>query len=123
MAKSIRSKWKRKCRAIKRVRYGEKELERLKKTIANDPLSKKEVKDLIPDVEEVANVKTPAEVKNKEQTVSMDLDEIKKDFNSKTLRDKNGAFPIWVHPRKIKSGKKKNKKKKNTKKGVKRNNK
>lgn len=123
MAKSIRSKWKRKCRAIKRVRYGEKELERLKKTIANDPLNKKEVKDLIPDVEEVANVKTPAEVKNNEQTVSMDLDEIKKDFNSKTLRDKNGAFPIWVHPRKIKSSKKKNKKKKNTKKGVKRNNK
>lgn len=33
MAKSIRSKWKRKCRAIKRERYGAKELERLKKTL------------------------------------------------------------------------------------------
>lgn len=33
MAKSIRSKWKRKCRAIKRERYAEKELARLKKTL------------------------------------------------------------------------------------------
>lgn len=33
MAKSVRSKWKRKCRAIKRERYGAKELERLKKTL------------------------------------------------------------------------------------------
>lgn len=30
MAKSIRSKWKRKMRAIKRERYGKKELEKLK---------------------------------------------------------------------------------------------
>lgn len=33
MAKSLRSKWKRKCRAIKRERYAEKELVRLKKTL------------------------------------------------------------------------------------------
>lgn len=33
MAKSLRSKWRRKCRAVKRVRYGVKELERLKKTL------------------------------------------------------------------------------------------
>lgn len=30
MAKSIRSKWRRKMRAIKRIRYGVKELDRLK---------------------------------------------------------------------------------------------
>lgn len=30
MAKSLRSKWKRKMRAAKRERYGEKELKRLK---------------------------------------------------------------------------------------------
>lgn len=29
MAKSLRSKWKRKMRAVKRERYGEKELKRL----------------------------------------------------------------------------------------------
>jgi hypothetical protein len=36
MAKSLRSKWRRKCRAIKRVRYGAKELIRLKKTLGID---------------------------------------------------------------------------------------
>lgn len=33
MAKSLRSKWRRKCRAVKRERYQVKELERLKKTL------------------------------------------------------------------------------------------
>lgn len=33
MAKSMRSKWKRKCRAVKRERYAVKELARLKKTL------------------------------------------------------------------------------------------
>lgn len=36
MAKSLRSKWRRKCRAVKRIRYGQKELERLKKTLGID---------------------------------------------------------------------------------------
>lgn len=42
MAKSLRSKWRRKCRAIKRERYAEKELVRLKKTlgIENDNASR-----------------------------------------------------------------------------------
>lgn len=35
MAKSIRSKWRRKMRAIKRIRYGVKELDRLKKMLVN----------------------------------------------------------------------------------------
>lgn len=33
MAKSLRSKWRRKCRAVKREKYGVKELARLKKTL------------------------------------------------------------------------------------------
>lgn len=36
MAKSLRSKWRRKCRAVKRERYGVKELARLKKTLGMD---------------------------------------------------------------------------------------
>lgn len=36
MAKSLRSKWRRKCRAVKRERYAAKELERLKKTLGVD---------------------------------------------------------------------------------------
>ncbi|XP_015915426.2 protein LLP homolog isoform X1 [Parasteatoda tepidariorum] len=35
MAKSLRSKWKRKMKAVKRVRYGEKELKRLKSILPN----------------------------------------------------------------------------------------
>lgn len=69
MAKSIRSKWKRKCRAIKRVRYGEKELERLKKTLANDPLNHKTEK-----LEEIANVVTASEIREAAQTEQMDVD-------------------------------------------------
>lgn len=38
MAKSIRSKWKRKMRAVKRERYGQKELEKLKTIVSKDPL-------------------------------------------------------------------------------------
>jgi hypothetical protein len=34
MAKSLRSKHKRKMRAVKRIRYGEKELVKLKETVA-----------------------------------------------------------------------------------------
>lgn len=33
MAKSLRSKWRRKCRAVKREKYGVKELAQLKKTL------------------------------------------------------------------------------------------
>lgn len=121
MAKSIRSKWKRKCRAVKRIRYGAKELDRLKKVLANDPLAK----NIITNVEQeqkkgdnlsdsVINVELAST--EPEQTSSMDIDEIKKEFNPRTLRDKNGAFPVWLHPRKIKSTKK-NKKKKSNKKG------
>lgn len=43
MAKSLRSKWKRKCRAIKRERYGAKELERLKKTLGVDENGAKDI--------------------------------------------------------------------------------
>lgn len=53
MGKSLRSKWKRKCRAIKRERYKVKELERLKKTLGIDENG-------IPDVEmsEISKIAT-----------------------------------------------------------------
>ena len=41
MAKSLRSKWKRKMRAIKRVRYGEKENKVLEKMVHNTEERKK----------------------------------------------------------------------------------
>ena len=49
MAKSLRSKWRRKCKAIKRERYGAKELARLKKTLGigeNTPGSDSEMNEI-----------------------------------------------------------------------------
>lgn len=62
MAKSLRSKWRRKCRAVKRERYGEKELARLKKTLGideNAPVDSdmKEISDIAtgkPSIERIA---------------------------------------------------------------------
>lgn len=52
MAKSLRSKWRRKCRAIKRERYAVKELARLKKTLGIDANESKDVE--MADISEIA---------------------------------------------------------------------
>lgn len=120
MAKSIRSKWRRKMRAVKRERYGKKELERLKKTVAvtTDAAASASTTEMI-DVSDVAKVVTKEEILAKKQKVEETNDEVemevevgKRRFNSKTLRDQNGTYPIWVHPRKIRKHKKEKKKNK-----------
>nr|CAH7756644.1 unnamed protein product [Callosobruchus chinensis] len=110
MAKSIRSKWKRKCRAVKRERYGKKELERLKKTlgIVDEPGKSSDVP--MKESEEIITFTTADEIKKKrdEPKDIMDvseMDDIQKKFNPKTLRNENGAYPVWLHPRKVKKGK------------------
>ncbi|RZC33773.1 Laps domain containing protein [Asbolus verrucosus] len=109
MAKSIRSKWKRKCRAIKRERYGKKELERLKKTLGIDGQSKDVDMTEISEIAKVTDAKT---IKKKEAEDSqMDTNTNKRVFNSKTLRDQHGTYPVWLHPRKIVSKKSKKAKK------------
>lgn len=52
MAKSLRSKWRRKCRAIKRERYGVKELARLKKTLGIDENAPTDIE--MPEISEIA---------------------------------------------------------------------
>lgn len=111
MAKSIRSKRRRKMRAIKRERYGKKELDRLKKTLGIEETQTNEVN--MEEIAEVVTFITPAEV-NKKKTVNandtdiMDVLEVNniKKFNPKTLRNENGAYPIWVHPRKSRKARK-----------------
>ena len=111
MAKSIRSKWKRKCRAIKRERYGKKELERLKKTLGIEE-SESVSKDVnMSELSQVANVVAAKTT----QADQMDTDTNKRVFNPRTLRDQHGAYPVWLHPRKTT----KNKVKKKGKKGKK----
>ncbi|KAI5639327.1 learning-associated protein domain-containing protein [Phthorimaea operculella] len=81
MAKSIRSKWKRKCRAIKRERYAVKELARLKKMLG------------------IKEEDKPAE--NDEKVEVEGEDGKKRVYSSKTLKDQNGQYPVWLHKRKI----------------------
>lgn len=118
MAKSIRSKWKRKCRAVKRVRYGEKELVRLKKTLGIDENNQ--------DVEMRSSAATIVKVvpkRNMKLNVekvqeSNSTDANKRVYDPKTMRDQNGCYPVWMNQRRIRKNRKikKNKKKKATKK-------
>lgn len=115
MAKSIRSKWKRKMRAVKRIRYGEKELERLKRTVENDNV-KKELNVVMTDVSEVVTVTDVKSIKNKNQSQinqetetkeeTINHNGIKHKYNVKTLKDQFGSYPVWMHQRKISKNKK-----------------
>lgn len=132
MAKSIRSKWKRKCRAIKRERYAKKELARLKKMlgIKEDEKTEDEVMEsdqvIFLDAGKVKE-QTKKSTPEVEDDINMSSDDEKVEivgekgsrvFNTKTLKDQNGQYPVWLHKRKIakmnkvtkKSSKKKSKK-------------
>ncbi|KAE8615443.1 hypothetical protein XENTR_v10008523 [Xenopus tropicalis] len=116
MAKSIRSKWKRKMRAEKRKKNAPKELARLKNVLAKGS----EV--LMDDVKEIATV-VPSKKINEKTDMDVDApegDSSKMDMelkrNKKNLRDQHGQYPVWLNQRqqkKLKSqcGKKKGKSK------------
>lgn len=139
MAKSIRSKWKRKCRAIKRERYAVKELARLKKMLGiKEDDKNNEVMDtatanqedqvIFLDAGELKKKKKnknkpkPAPVEEEDVPMSSDEENIEVEgdngksrvFSTKTLKDQNGQYPVWLHKRKIakmnKVGKKNTKK-------------
>ncbi|XP_015781194.1 protein LLP homolog [Tetranychus urticae] len=113
MAKSLRSKFKRKMRAIKRVRYGQKELDRLKKMLAeaanNESIELAKPKE----IDMKATEETKANSDKKDENF-MEIEKPKR--NAKTLMDQHGTFPVWVHPRQRRKLLKRNKaKKKNIK--------
>ncbi|KAF5928290.1 protein LLP homolog [Diceros bicornis minor] len=98
MAKSLRSKWKRKMRAEKRKKNAPKELSRLKSILKvnSDVLMK--------DVQEVATVVAPRQRQEKTQCVVNDEnDDMKMETdtkrNKKTLLDQHGQYPIWMNQR------------------------
>ncbi|XP_029019037.1 protein LLP homolog [Betta splendens] len=103
MAKSLRSKWKRKMRAEKRKKNAPKELARLKQALSLD----KKVDSVMTDAEIVTVV--PAEKITKQTDVElqeaegdggkMDVD-IKR--NKKTLLDEHGQYPAWMNQRQVK---------------------
>ncbi|CAD6234257.1 GSCOCG00007692001-RA-CDS [Cotesia congregata] len=114
MAKSLRSKWRRKCRAVKRERYGAKELATLKKTLGIDENGQQEVE--LNEISEIATVvdaktiKAENEMKadkndNENHVEQMDQDG-KRVYNKKTMKDQYGQYPIWMSSRKIAKHKK-----------------
>ncbi|XP_013803276.1 protein LLP homolog [Apteryx mantelli] len=112
MAKSLRSKWKRKMRAEKRKKNAPKELERLKSILrTNADVVMEEVK-------EVATVLPPRKVLEQGDDCRMDTDNKR---NKKTLLDQHGQYPIWMNSRqkkKLKAQRVKGKKKSKLAKGL-----
>lgn len=125
MAKSLRSKWRRKCRAVKRVRYGEKELAQLKKRLGLDEDSKP-ITDIdmtnfstIATVVKAEDIVAAAEAKQNTTSVEptetvevMDDDTVKRVYNPKTMRDQFGNYPVWMNKRRLIKRTKKEQKKK-----------
>ncbi|XP_060824278.1 protein LLP homolog [Bombus pascuorum] len=119
MGKSLRSKWKRKCRAIKRERYAVKELERLKKTLGIDENKAQDVEmaeiSKIATVVDAKTIKESGKANNKAKAddEKMDIDTNKRTYNKKTMLDQYGNYPIWMNKRnivKIKKSRAKNQK-------------
>ncbi|XP_039266976.2 protein LLP homolog [Styela clava] len=109
MAKSLRSKWKRKMRAKKREKNAPRELEKLKKILA----SSKDCKDVIM-TEDVCQIQKGSEIKgNLKVGKSKDEDqmEVENKRDKKSMLDENGQYPKWMHGRAIKKMKQKRKKK------------
>eukprot|EP00096_Caligus_rogercresseyi_P001829 TRINITY_DN1310_c0_g1_i1.p1 TRINITY_DN1310_c0_g1~~TRINITY_DN1310_c0_g1_i1.p1 ORF type:complete len:152 (-),score=39.86 TRINITY_DN1310_c0_g1_i1:95-487(-) len=103
MAKSLRSKWKRRMRAEKRIRYGEKERAKLIKMVETYSEEKKkateETKALndAPMSADVIPLDTPAS------------DKMETSINASSKQ----AFPVWMPQRRIKKMKEYSKTKKN----------
>nr|XP_056703092.1 protein LLP homolog [Euleptes europaea] len=107
MAKSLRSKWKRKMRAEKRKKNAPKELARLQSILKTNS-------DVVMDeVKEIATVVPAEKIKEKKdlnEESKMDMDTKR---NQKTLLDQHGQYPVWMNPRQRKKLKAKRTKGKN----------
>ncbi|NP_001290986.1 protein LLP homolog [Esox lucius] len=109
MAKSLRSKWKRKMRAVKRAKNAPKELARLKQALANGGTGEISMSDM----QEIATVVPADKIKGK-LDVDMEggeVDDGKMDLESKrsktTQLDEHGQYPKWMSQRQAKKLKEK----------------
>ncbi|XP_005081575.1 protein LLP homolog [Mesocricetus auratus] len=109
MAKSLRSKWKRKMRAEKRKKNAPRELNRLKSILKVDGDT------LMKDVEEIATVVVPKQRQEKTQCAEEEEKDDKMETeikrNKKTLLDQHGHYPVWMNQRQRKRLKAKREKK------------
>ncbi|PSN44562.1 hypothetical protein C0J52_12438 [Blattella germanica] len=93
MAKSLRSKRKRMLRAKKRERYAKKELAQLKKVLG--------ICDGDVEMSNISNIATVTDAKRINKTsgdVEMDLTK-SQEYSKKTLRNKDGNYPVWLSSR------------------------
>ncbi|XP_054276260.1 protein LLP homolog [Macrosteles quadrilineatus] len=119
MAKSLRSKWKRKMRSAKRERYGEKELQRLKTMLGINPTDvemKDEALDDIVIVRDATELKNEVAAKEKEDSDVIEIKDVtepmedgRRVYDKKTMRDQHGNYPVWMSSRKVKKVAKRNK--------------
>lgn len=93
MAKSLRSKWKRKMKAIKRVRYGDKERAVLEK--------------MLDDAKTSGTLKSAQDIKDDLMDTTA-----KSEHNHTTLLNEHGNYPKWMSRRKVENIKKVKQKKK-----------
>uniref|UniRef100_A0A6J0SZ89 Protein LLP homolog n=2 Tax=Pogona vitticeps TaxID=103695 RepID=A0A6J0SZ89_9SAUR len=107
MAKSIRSKWKRKMRAEKRKKNAPKELARLQSILKTNS-------DVVMDeVKEIATVVPAEKVTEKKDPGNGSKMDVDTKRNQKTLLDQHGQYPVWMNPRQRKKFKAKRVKGKN----------
>jgi len=106
MAKSLRSKWKRKMRAEKRIRYGEKERAKLEKMLESYKNEKSRDGN-----EKEAEMKDESKTDEIIEVLAIGEEQVEKmdtrtrAHNSKTLRDENGTYPVWMSVKKIQKSK------------------
>ncbi|XP_077449621.1 protein LLP homolog [Stigmatopora argus] len=105
MAKSLRSKWKRKMRAEKRKKNAPKELDRLKKALN---FGKKDDDAVMTAIQEIATV-VPVEKITKEADIAVAGDgdddgrmELESKRDKKTLLNEHGQYPVWMNQRQAK---------------------
>ncbi|XP_076468921.1 protein LLP-like [Babylonia areolata] len=110
MAKSIRSKHRRRMRSVKREKFDKKIVAKLKETVSKDVLNNPDV-----DMSDIVTVKTATELKDQQSTSKQDgYVEIEgsasKSFNKKTKKDEHGQYPAWMNQRAMRKQQTKNKK-------------
>lgn len=105
MAKSLRSKWKRKMRAEKRKKNAPKELARLKHALGMNVKEEAVMTDLqeIATVVPANKIKKAADVDMKEEETGegekMDMDSKR---SKKTMLNEHGQYPAWMSQRQAK---------------------
>ncbi|CAN0037508.1 unnamed protein product [Lampetra fluviatilis] len=120
MAKSIRSKWRRKMRAEKRKKNAPKEMARLKAILGTDASGDTrmdEVKDvvtMVPMEKLKRAATTTTSTTTKADNQSMDLD----DKKNKSYLNEHGQYPKWMNPRQCKRIREKRLRKKGKCKGI-----